>query len=86
MKRNRNGYRSPVATGLALVFAIVAAALLLAGLTIDGGTHGAALVQPLVVTTVVIGLACVGALSGTGDDSTIPDRSGLPARAQEVLS
>ena len=59
---------------------------MLAGVTIDGGQHGAALFLTLVVTTVVIGLARIGALSGAGGGPTIPDRSGLPARAPEVSS
>ncbi len=86
MRTNRNGYRNPVATGLALFLAIVSAALLLAGVAIDGGQHGAVLVQAVVVTTVAIGLAGVVTLSGTGANSTILDRSGLPARARGVLS
>jgi hypothetical protein len=84
--RNRNSYRSPVATGLALFFAIVAAALLLAAVTIDGGMHGAALARTLVPAAVVIGLASVGALSGTGSNCAIPNRPGLSVRAQEMSS
>lgn len=81
MKTKRYGYRNPVATGLALFFAITAAVLLLVRVTIDGGVQAEALVETLVLAALVIGLASIGVLAGAGRNAMPLDRSGLPARA-----
>ena len=81
MRRVRKNHWNPAATGLALFFAIVAAGLVLIRITIEGALPAVGLVQVLIVTTIVAGLAAAGATLGTGRGAMDIGHAGLPARA-----
>jgi hypothetical protein len=81
MSRLRKHFWNPAAAGLVLFCAIVAAGLALARVAIEGGLPAVAMVQVLVVVTIVAGLASAGAALGTGRGAMDIGHAGLPARA-----
>ena len=86
MRRLLRKQWNPVAGGMALFFAIVAASLMLVRVAIDGGQPTVALLQVLAVAATVAGLALAGARPGPAggrlDRGTMDiTRAGLPARA-----